>query len=134
MTVAGGMLYGSTQCDGGLAEDAFIYAYRHAIAPNSLYPMAYPFTVDYNLVSSLKTNQTTELKRRYSKSPGGRDALIKAVSIQPVVIYVSVNVDSFQMYSSGIWQSDKCEYNTDHAMLLVGYNVQAGYWIVRVNA
>ena len=54
-------------------------------------------------------------------------------SVGPVSIVFEID-DSFQSYSSGIYNEPKCGTRIDHAMLLTGYGtdpVGGDYWIVK---
>lgn len=91
------------------------------------------FTELFNLTNS-SSDQFIQTKNEFAYSECGKAGLIEAVIKQPVVIYIAID-ESFTSYSSGIWKSDTCEvennWNTNHAMLLVGYNETAGYWIAK---
>ena len=57
-------------------------------------------------------------------------ALIQAVLKQPVGIYIDASDDRIMSYKSGIYTSSIYK-NTDHAVLLVGYNIAKDYWLIK---
>merc|ERR1719389_863685 len=60
------------------------------------------------------------------------NALMDAVSKQPVSIAIEADQMSFQMYSGGVL-SGACGSNLDHGVLLVGYGTENGkdYWLMK---
>ena len=62
----------------------------------------------------------------------GTDALARSVNDNgPHAIYVYVN-DNFRHYESGIFEDPSCPtYSYNHAVINVGYDTVAGYWLVR---
>merc|ERR1712224_726386 len=59
---------------------------------------------------------------------GGNDtqAILEALQSGPVSIGVDANSMDFQFYWDGIFSSDLCGEDLDHAVLLVGYGVDQG--------
>lgn len=52
-------------------------------------------------------------------------ALKTALAQQPVSVAIQANQFSFQAYKDGVFDSSKCGTQLDHAVLLVGYGVDA---------
>merc|ERR1712151_357781 len=65
-------------------------------------------------------------------SKDDEQALMEAVSQQPVSIAIEADKMAFQSYKSGIL-SRTCGSNLDHGVLLVGYGTEGGkdYWKVK---
>jgi hypothetical protein len=57
--------------------------------------------------------------------PFSRAALLAALDVQPVVSHIHVSNDFFY-YAGGVYSSNNCAYDANHAMLLVGYSHSAG--------
>jgi len=66
------------------------------------------------------------------------DALKSAVAKQPVSVAIDASQQSFQFYSSGVYDEPACCHNCqqsdlDHGVLVVGYGTEDGkdYWLVK---
>lgn len=57
------------------------------------------------------------------------DQLKKAIALQPVAVYIDAS--TLQFYSGGIM--DNCGQELNHAVLIVGYDDQQGYWLLKNN-
>lgn len=53
-----------------------------------------------------------------------------AITKTPTTVAVEADTD-FQFYSGGILNNPQCGDNLDHAILAVGFDQKAGYYIVR---
>ena len=63
-------------------------------------------------------------------------ALMNAVAQQPVAVAINAIQQSFQFYTSGVYDDKSCpntETELDHAVLVVGYGSENGkdYWLVK---
>jgi len=63
-------------------------------------------------------------------------AMMNAVAQQPVAIAINAVQQSFQFYTSGVYDDKTCpntETELDHAVLVVGYGSEGGkdYWLVK---
>ena len=61
------------------------------------------------------------------------DQLKAAIANGPTSVTIEADTMVFQMYSSGIFDSEKCGTSLDHAVTAVGYGTEngVGYYIVR---
>merc|ERR1711976_1108417 len=50
-----------------------------------------------------------------------------AISQQPVAVAVEPDTPEFQLYSSGVLDSEACGVGLDHAVLAVGYGTEGFY-------
>lgn len=57
------------------------------------------------------------------------DQLKKAIALQPVAAYIDAS--NLQFYSGGILEN--CGQELNHAVLIVGYDDQEGYWLLKNN-
>ena len=72
-----------------------------------------------NIVSIVDVNHT-------------EDALMQAISKQPVAIAIEADSIMFQFYKEGVFNSH-CGTNLDHGVLLIGYGIENNnkYWLVK---
>jgi C1A family cysteine protease len=126
---AGGR-YLNQGCNGGNADWAFKY-----IESNPLTTEAnYAYTAKDGTCNSSKVSQGKYGVKNYvDVSRNNPTQLAAAVSQQPVAIAIEADTYSFQSYTGGIYNSDKCGTQLDHAVTVVGYGSESGqdYWIVR---
>lgn len=59
--------------------------------------------------------------------PNNEKALKVAVSLGPVSIAIEADDERMQLYESGVFSSNNCGTNVDHAMTIVGYGVERRY-------
>uniref|UniRef100_A0A914XJK6 Cathepsin L-like n=1 Tax=Plectus sambesii TaxID=2011161 RepID=A0A914XJK6_9BILA len=72
----------------------------------------------------------------YVKIPSGneRQLQVAVATVGPVSVKIDAGQRSFQLYRGGIYYDPKCNlYDTNHAVLVVGYGSENGkdYWIVK---
>lgn len=62
-----------------------------------------------------------------------RSLWAKAIQYQPLLVELSVFVDSFERYGGGVHTRPPCVPNPDHLVLLVGHGRQDGleFWLIR---
>ena len=65
--------------------------------------------------------------------PHNEDALKAAVAEGPVSVAVEADKSAFQLYKTGVMDSEKCGHKLDHGVLAVGYGTMSGkdYWKVK---
>jgi len=116
-------------CGGGWMDDALAYAEKSGVEPDSKYPYQ-------GVGQSCQANKSdaTIKPLAYFEVATTDDGLRHAlVTVGPVSIALDAT-DNFMSYNSSsyIFNDDTCDATMpDHALLLVGYNDVAGYWIVK---
>lgn len=85
--------------------------------------------------SAMCTPVSTSVKETVHIPKGDEQAMVTAVLISPLLVYLDASHASFQFYTGGIYNSPSksCGTNIDHAMQLVGYGQEEGelYWILK---
>jgi len=122
---------GSDQgCNGGLMDNAFVYAASHAICTEGSYSYK---GVDGSCQASgctvgLAQGDVTGHKDVSSSA----SALESAVAQGPVSVAIEADQSSFQYYTGGV-MTGSCGQQLDHGVLAVGYGTDSGtkYWKVK---
>lgn len=96
----------------------------------------YPYTSQSGQSSACLTTCTpaVTITGHEDVEPGSEDALLEAVSQQPVSVAIEADQTAFQMYSSGVFSSTACGKQLDHGVLAVGYGTSEDgrdYWKVK---
>jgi len=121
-------------CKGGLMDNAFNWIQKNGGLCSE---------IDYPYVSG-ETQTEGECQKTCSKSLGSKvfdiivvipssdDAMMTALSEQPVSIAIEADQREFQLYKSGVF-TGKCGTNLDHGVLAVGYGSLSGndYYLVK---
>ena len=112
--------YTDLGCNGGLMDDAFQYDEN---AGGLCSEADYPYKA---VQSDVCMNNCTKVPGSHVSSftdvePNDVDKLMAAITQQPVSVAVEADTLEFQMYSSGVFESESCGVNLDHAVLAVGY-------------
>jgi C1A family cysteine protease len=126
---------GDQGCQGGLMDNAFEWIEKNGIASEE----AYPYTSGAGVTGTCDTAKSAKpvvTITGFSDVPAGdEDALKSAVATQPVSIAIEADKSAFQLYKSGVLDSDACGKKLDHGVLLVGYGTDSGlgkdYWKVK---
>ncbi|PON32151.1 Cysteine Protease [Parasponia andersonii] len=118
-------------CDGGNQNDAFDYLIQNGgITTES----NYPYKAKQGNCNADRASQIAAQISGYEYVPeSDEDALLKAVSKQPVTAFVNSSGKEFQLYTSGVF-SGNCGTTLDHVVVIVGYGTaQDGskYWLVK---
>jgi len=118
-------------CNGGLMDNGFKFAETNAICTEDSYPYK---GVDGTCAASsctvgIASGDVTGFK---DVAANDEQALMEAVTQQPVSIAIEADKSAFQSYTSGILSST-CGTSLDHGVLLVGYGTDSGqdYWKVK---
>lgn len=110
-------------CEGGLMDDAFQYDEN---AGGLCSEADYPYLAlqeDY-----CRTNCTdvpgSHVTAFTDVEPNNVEMLMAAISRQPVSVAIEADTPEFQLYSSGVLDSESCGVELDHAVLAVGYGTE----------
>jgi len=122
--------YGNEGCDGGWPFWALEYTQAEGIELESVYPYV---GVDQTCAYAAGSVVFTNTGGYTNVTKNNEVALATAVVQQPISICVEADQPVFQLYTGGIINSASCGTQLDHAILIVGYNVQGNqpYWIVK---
>lgn len=117
-------------CGGGWMDDALAYAEKHGVENDTAYPYK-GVTQDCNADPTTASIRPTV----YVEIPPSDDALRRAlITVGPVSIALdaTMNFQSYDPTQTPIFNDPTCDPTApDHALLLVGYNNEENYWIVK---
>jgi C1A family cysteine protease len=128
--------WGDMGCSGGLQPHAFKYMEQAAMCGED----TYPYTAKNHLFTRCKaSNCSTDpalpkgALKGYKSVDSTEQALMEAVTQQPVAVSIEADQDVFHLYKHGIVQGKGCGQQLDHAVLAVGYGTDNGvkYWKVK---
>lgn len=120
----------SDGCEGGIEQEAFMYAMDHAVELES----------EYKFTARTGTCRASQSKGHVKATDCGNvptdkvSALRAAIAKGPTTVAVYADADGFLNYHSGIYNDfSACEGQVDHAITAVGYGSEGGndYWIVK---
>jgi len=122
-------------CNGGLMD----YAFNFIIANGGLdTEWDYPYTGAQGSCNVAKEKRDKGSITGFEDVPvGDEQAMLKAVSQQPVSVAIEADTFPFQFYSTGVISTPLCGTNLDHGVLVVGYGTDnatgtdVDYWIVK---
>ncbi|CAI7835292.1 unnamed protein product [Closterium sp. NIES-54] len=120
-------------CSGGWPEWVFLYAMSNGGVAREI---DYPYTAMDGL--NCRALQTGAVKlgnvSGWEKVPAkSAVSLMKAVSQQPVLVYIATDSDDFRAYGGGLFKG-ACGKDIDHAMIVMGYSLDATegpYWLLK---
>jgi len=122
---------GNMGCQGGSMDLAFEYLEKYNVCTED----SYPYTAKQG--TCMETNCTVAVPKGSivgfkDVTPQDTDALLEAVSEQPVSVAIEADQEAFQLYSGGILTKE-CGKKLDHGVLAVGYGTENGvdYWKVK---
>ncbi|KAK9073558.1 hypothetical protein SSX86_007882 [Deinandra increscens subsp. villosa] len=121
---------GSGGCDGGLMENAFLYAIKNGGLATEA---SYPYVGKRETCDKAKIKDVVKLDNRQNVPPNNEEALMKAVAFQPVASGVQLSGHGLQFYSEGVYTGD-CGTEPNHGVGIVGYGVSKDgikFWTVK---
>jgi len=121
--------YGNYGCDGGLMDSAFQYI----IAVKGLDTEAtYKYTARDGTCKFNPANIGASITGYKDVQAQSEPALQQAITRQPISVAIDASHSSFQFYQSGVYYEPSCSpTQLDHGVLAVGFNTDAGYYIVK---
>lgn len=122
--------YGNMGCNGGLMDNAFLYAIDVGMCSEQ----AYPYTAAGATCVASSCDKVVQMKFCKDVPASNQEALREAVALKgPVSIAIEADTKIFQSYSSGVITGTSCGTNLDHGVLIVGYGTENGvkYWLVK---
>ncbi len=113
-----------------------IFAYKYGIIAGMMEELIYPFNSSQSgHMGKCHVNfSETDFKIRgyFKVPPNDNDALLLAVSQQPVSVCIDDSSLEFYHYSNGIFNST-CGNELGHCLAIVGYGTENGvdYWLIK---
>jgi len=123
--------YGNNGCNGGLMDDAF----KYIIANKGIDTEAsYPYTMASEKCRYKAADSGATITGFTDVTSGSEAALQKASVQQPISVAIDASHESFQLYTSGVYNEPACSTSQlDHGVLVVGYGTDGStpYWLVK---
>ncbi|KAH7285031.1 hypothetical protein KP509_33G008600 [Ceratopteris richardii] len=119
-------------CSGGLMDYAFEFIATHGGLETE---MEYPYTASDGICNAERKEnfKVVTIDGFTDVPPNNEEALLQAVSEQPVSVAIEASSLNFQLYAGGVFTGE-CGTRLDHGVTLVGYGATDDgleYWIVR---
>jgi len=123
---------GNQGCNGGLMTSSFDYVVANGgLDTESSYPYTAESSQTCNYAAS---NSGTTLGSYTNVQSGSEDDLQQSVSEGPTSVAIDASQESFQFYSSGVYNEPACSSSQlDHGVLAIGWGSDSGtaYWLVK---
>jgi len=125
---------GQYTCDtGGVMQDGFQWVIDNGgIDSEAQYPYC---ACSGNACKFSKAKVVATIKSYQNVQQGSESALQSAAASQPgVSVAIDASHDSFQLYTSGVYNEPQCSQTMlDHGVLVVGYGTSSSkdYWLVK---
>lgn len=121
-------------CKGGLMDNAFSWISKNGgLCTEESYPYVSGTTkTSGSCSSSCSVLSKSAISKFVDVTPSSDNAMMAALSKQPVSIAIEADQKEFQLYKSGVFTGN-CGTKLDHGVLLVGYGFFDGvdYWKVK---
>ena len=88
----------------------------------------YPYDTTTSYCDRSKNDYAVTVTMSYRVE--GEAAMIAKV-LSGKTLSVSIDANQLGPYKSGVWRGCSVNYNVNHAVNIVGVNVEEGYWIIR---
>jgi C1A family cysteine protease len=115
-------------CNGGLMDNAFNWAAKNGgVCTEADYPYTSGATRKTGTCEQSKcTKNANVAPKSHTDVPASSDdAMMSALTQQPVSIAIQADQKDFQLYKSGVFTGE-CGTQLDHGVLAVGYGTQSG--------
>lgn len=124
---------GDMGCDGGLPSQAIDWAVSNGGVETE---SDYPYTARDGTCSFDRQKVAGKFSGYRSVQQDDNNAMMNAVAQQPISIAINAMQQSFQFYSSGVYDDPSCPndpMDLDHAVLVTGYGSENGhdYYMVK---
>jgi len=120
-------------CNGGLMDTAFLF---DETSGGLCSEEAYPYLAlqeDTCMPVQCTPVAGSQVISYTDVPPNDVEALLNAITMQPVSVAVEADTQDFQLYSSGVFDNEDCGSQVDHAVLAVGYGTEDGkdYFLIK---
>jgi len=122
---------GNQGCDGGLMTQAMDYIISNKGIDTEA---SYPYTAQDGTCHYNPSNSGATLSSYVNVNTGDENDLQTKVNVGPTSVAIDASQNSFQFYSSGVYNEPQCSSTQlDHGVLTIGWGVSAGtpYWLVK---
>ena len=121
-------------CNGGLMDNAFSWITKNGgLCSEKDYPYVSGTTQTSGTCQSKCSNiANSKIVKHVDVPPKSDDAMMNALTLQPVSVAIEADQREFQLYKSGVFTTS-CGTNLDHGVLVVGYGTSNGqdYYLVK---
>ena len=116
-------------CNGGLMDNAFSWISKNGGICSEF---SYPSTGADDKCKSCAMVKNSKITNWVDVIPSSDNAMMTALSLQPVSIAIEADQPEFQLYKSGVYTA-KCGTKLDHGVLAVGYGSidELDYYMVK---
>jgi len=120
-------------CNGGLMDNAFSWIKKYG---GLCTEVSYPYVSGTTKTAGTCQTACSAVKNSAVVSftdvaPKSDDAMMQALTQQPVSVAIEADQKSFQLYQSGVFTGD-CGTTLDHGVLVVGYGTMSGMDYYRI--
>jgi len=122
---------GNQGCNGGLMTQAMDYIISNGGIDTEA---SYPYTAANGNCHYNPANSGATLSGYTNVNTGDENDLLAKVSMGPTSVAIDASQNSFQFYSSGVYDEPNCSSTQlDHGVLAIGWGVSSGtpYWLVK---
>jgi cathepsin L len=127
-----GLRYGNLGCNGGMQDRAFNYLEKNAFNLETAYPYVSGTTKAKGSCAATADGNVKVLNYK-DNTPNSVAQLKAALATAPQYSTIEADKAVFQTYKSGIFDSEECGTQLDHATGLTGWGTEDGveYWVMR---
>lgn len=120
-------------CNGGLMDQAFTWIKKNGgLCTEASYPYVSGTTKTAGTCqTSCSAVKNSAVVSFTDVTPKSDDAMMQALTQQPVSVAIEADQKSFQLYKSGVFTGD-CGTKLDHGVLVVGYGTMSGVDYYRI--